>query len=153
MDTTAALKLCELWLPLWTGNRPEKLIEVYADDVLYRDPAKPEGIRGKAVFGPITISGPDTERSDARIVFDLGYSKGTVMLDDVRFYEGAALQYWTREFEHGYVIVNPDRQRQVTANPPTGFSGIVGNPTGFEGTLLPATINVGPLDAVLLRRP
>ena len=50
MDPTAALKLCEHWLPLWTGNRPEHLVQVYAEDVFYRDPAKPEGVRGKAAL-------------------------------------------------------------------------------------------------------
>ena len=50
MDTTAALKLCEHWLPLWTGNRPEHLVQVYAEDVFYRDPAKPEGVYGKAAL-------------------------------------------------------------------------------------------------------
>ncbi|MBI5527579.1 MAG: nuclear transport factor 2 family protein [Deltaproteobacteria bacterium] len=32
------------------GNRPEELIEAYAQDVYYRDPAKPEGVRGKAAL-------------------------------------------------------------------------------------------------------
>ena len=48
MNKLDALALCDHWLPLWTGNRPEELVEIYADDVFYRDPAKPGGIRGKA---------------------------------------------------------------------------------------------------------
>jgi hypothetical protein len=47
MDEVAALALCERWLPLWTGNRPEALIEVYSEDAFYRDPARPEGLRGR----------------------------------------------------------------------------------------------------------
>jgi hypothetical protein len=48
MKRRDALLLCNRWLPLWTGNQPERLIEVYSDDAFYRDPAKPEGIRGKS---------------------------------------------------------------------------------------------------------
>jgi len=48
MKRKDALLLCDKWLPLWTGNHPERLIEVYAEDCFYRDPAKPEGIRGKS---------------------------------------------------------------------------------------------------------
>jgi len=47
MDEREAWELCERWLPLWTGNRPERLIEVYAEDAFYRDPARPEGLRGR----------------------------------------------------------------------------------------------------------
>ena len=50
MDKPSALNLCDRWLPLWTGNRPEELVEVYAEDVFYRDPAKPDGIHGKAAL-------------------------------------------------------------------------------------------------------
>ena len=38
---------CARWLPLWTGNQPEALIECYGDGAFYRDPARPDGIRGK----------------------------------------------------------------------------------------------------------
>jgi hypothetical protein len=50
MDRREALALCERWLPLWTGNRPEALAAIYADDVFYRDPAKPDGVRGRAAL-------------------------------------------------------------------------------------------------------
>lgn len=49
-DRTAALELCNRWLPLWTGNRPEELVKVYAEDAFYRDPARPDGIRGKVAL-------------------------------------------------------------------------------------------------------
>jgi hypothetical protein len=45
-----ARALCDRWLPLWTGNRPEALIEAYADDVFYRDPARPAGVQGRAAL-------------------------------------------------------------------------------------------------------
>ena len=48
MNRNDALLFCQRWLPLWTGNQPERLIEVYSEDVFYRDPAKPDGITGKA---------------------------------------------------------------------------------------------------------
>ncbi len=50
MKEQEALRLCDRWLPLWTGNRPDELIEVYAEDVFYRDPAKPDGIHGRSAL-------------------------------------------------------------------------------------------------------
>lgn len=41
------MEFCERWLPLWTGNRPEALVEVYAENASYRDPARPAGLRGR----------------------------------------------------------------------------------------------------------
>ena len=63
MDAVEALSLCDRWLPLWTGNRPDELIEIYAVDVFYRDPAKPDGIHGKAAllayFRKLLAANPD----------------------------------------------------------------------------------------------
>jgi hypothetical protein len=63
MDREDALRLCERWLPLWTGNRPDALIEVYAENVIYRDPARSEGISGKpallAYFRKLLAAFPD----------------------------------------------------------------------------------------------
>jgi SnoaL-like protein len=42
-----ALAFAERWLPAWTGNRPQRLLAYYADDVFYSDPRVPEGVRGK----------------------------------------------------------------------------------------------------------
>ena len=44
MTRNDALHLCQSWLPLWTGNQPERLADAYSEDVFYRDPARPEGI-------------------------------------------------------------------------------------------------------------
>lgn len=41
---------CSKWLAAWTGNRPEELLEFYAEDALYRDPALPNGISGKELL-------------------------------------------------------------------------------------------------------
>jgi len=47
MDIGAARDLCNRWLPVWTGNRPDKLIEFYALDAFYSDhPAHRDGFRG-----------------------------------------------------------------------------------------------------------
>jgi hypothetical protein len=43
-------RLCDAWLETWTGNRPEQLLEHYAEDAYYRDPARPEGLRGRAAL-------------------------------------------------------------------------------------------------------
>ena len=41
---------CKEWLNAWTGNNPEKLIDFYANDAFYRDPANPEGISGRELL-------------------------------------------------------------------------------------------------------
>lgn len=38
------------WLPAWTGNDPARLLQFYADDAFYLDPAIPDGVRGKAAL-------------------------------------------------------------------------------------------------------
>lgn len=40
------LEFCRQWLPAWTGNEPERLLQFYAEDAFYRDPAHPEGLKG-----------------------------------------------------------------------------------------------------------
>ena len=47
MTRDEARQFCDRWLPLWTGNQPAPLAGIYAEDVTYRDPAHPEGIRGR----------------------------------------------------------------------------------------------------------
>ena len=47
MKQSEALEFCKSWLAAWTGNQPNTLIQYYADDTYYQDPAKPEGIHGK----------------------------------------------------------------------------------------------------------
>ena len=44
--------LCDKWLPLWTGNRPEELVKIYAEDAFYRDPVRPQGMKGHAELLP-----------------------------------------------------------------------------------------------------
>jgi SnoaL-like domain len=40
-------QFCHHWLLAWTGNQPEHLAQFYSDDAYYRDPARPDGIKGK----------------------------------------------------------------------------------------------------------
>ena len=50
-----AKEFAESWLPAWTGNDPERLAAFYTDDAFYRDPAVPDGVRGKgALIGYFT---------------------------------------------------------------------------------------------------
>jgi len=44
--------LAAQWLQAWHGNRPAQLLEYYAEDALYADPAKREGLQGKAAMKP-----------------------------------------------------------------------------------------------------
>ncbi len=39
-------KFCDEWLAAWTGNRPDYLLTFYAKDAFYRDPARPQGLKG-----------------------------------------------------------------------------------------------------------
>ena len=50
MTTAEAFDFCSRWLPLWTGNRPEALIEMYTEDAFYRDPARPQGVEGRVAL-------------------------------------------------------------------------------------------------------
>jgi len=93
MDKPAALKLCQTWLPLWTGNRPEHLVQVYAEDVFYRDPARPDGISGKRAFldylRKLLTTFPDW----------------TWMADDVFPIEGGFVLRWKARIPVGNMIV------------------------------------------------
>jgi hypothetical protein len=53
---------CSEWLSAWTGNRPDKLLAFYSEDAFYRDPAKPEGLRGTELalyFKKLLARNPD----------------------------------------------------------------------------------------------
>jgi hypothetical protein len=41
------LEFCRQWLPSWTGNEPEALLQFYTENAYYSDPAHPEGLNGK----------------------------------------------------------------------------------------------------------
>lgn len=52
MPTPAEVRdFCDRWLAAWTGNRPESLLEFYAPQARYRDPARPQGIAGHEELG------------------------------------------------------------------------------------------------------
>lgn len=45
---------CRRWLNAWTGNQPAALREFYADDAFYRDPARPQGLKGEELLPYLT---------------------------------------------------------------------------------------------------
>jgi hypothetical protein len=47
MNADTAMDFSRAWLSAWTGNEPENLIEFYADDAFYLDPARPMGLNGR----------------------------------------------------------------------------------------------------------
>lgn len=49
------LDFCRRWLPAWTGNDPDLLLSFYADDVVYIDPAHPDGLEGEAQLRPYLV--------------------------------------------------------------------------------------------------
>jgi hypothetical protein len=47
MDKPDLKAFVDNWLSAWTGNKPQRLIKFYTDDVFYLDPANQDGIKGK----------------------------------------------------------------------------------------------------------
>ncbi|MCX5851430.1 MAG: hypothetical protein NT072_05175 [Deltaproteobacteria bacterium] len=50
MTKEEAREFASRWLPAWTGNEPDKLVDFYSDDAFYLDPTIPKGVQGK---GPL----------------------------------------------------------------------------------------------------
>ncbi|MFO1462432.1 MAG: nuclear transport factor 2 family protein [bacterium] len=55
--------LCDAWLRAWSGNRPADLLACYSEGAFYRDPARPEGLRGQEAlriyFEKLLAKNPD----------------------------------------------------------------------------------------------
>lgn len=51
MTENELIRFIREWLAAWTGNRPGLLLEFYADDLYYQDPAMPGGIKDKESLG------------------------------------------------------------------------------------------------------
>jgi hypothetical protein len=53
-DTPAPFcaSFCDEWLAAWTGNQPDKLLAFYTESAFYRDPAKPNGLKGHSELLP-----------------------------------------------------------------------------------------------------
>jgi hypothetical protein len=47
MNKAKAQEFCRRWLPAWTGNQPDTLVDFYSDNAVYIDPANKEGLRGR----------------------------------------------------------------------------------------------------------
>lgn len=47
LDEQQAREFAEVWLPVWSGNQPEKLTNFYTDDAIYIDPGIPQGAKGR----------------------------------------------------------------------------------------------------------
>ena len=47
MNKPDILDLCKRWLPAWTGNKPDLLIQIYTDTAFYSDPANKGGLKGR----------------------------------------------------------------------------------------------------------
>ena len=63
MNKEEAKQFAAKWLPDWTGNNPEKLVDYYSNDVFYLDPRIPDGISGKnkllSYFKKLLAQNPD----------------------------------------------------------------------------------------------
>jgi hypothetical protein len=112
MTHDEALTLTERWLPLWTGNRPDELLTCYAADALYRDPAKPQGLRGhealRRYFGKLLALNPDWRWEAVEVIptaagFTLKW-QATIPVGDSEL------------VEQGLDIVEVNAQGQITRN-------------------------------------
>jgi hypothetical protein len=78
MKKKEAQEFCRKWLPAWTGNQPETLIEFYSDNAVYVDPANKDGLRGRdqilQYFKKLLATNPDW-RWEALEIYptDLGF--------------------------------------------------------------------------------
>ena len=50
MNAEEAARFCAGWLPAWTGGDAARLAAFYSDDVFYADPARPDGVEGRAAL-------------------------------------------------------------------------------------------------------
>ncbi|MFI5317873.1 MAG: nuclear transport factor 2 family protein [Myxococcota bacterium] len=67
LDAIDAREFSELWLPAWSGNRPELLASFYTEDAFYADPGIWPGVRGRPAllryFTKLLARYPDWEWS------------------------------------------------------------------------------------------
>jgi hypothetical protein len=95
-DETEAKEFAASWLPAWTGNDPERLAGFYTDDAFYRDPAVPDGVRGKeallAYFTALLGRFPDWEWT----------STGATPI------EGGFLNHWRATIPLGSTVIECD---------------------------------------------
>ncbi len=63
IEESAIIEFCKRWLPAWTGNRPETLLEFYSENAFYSDPAHPKGLQGhrelRPYFTKLLAANPD----------------------------------------------------------------------------------------------
>ena len=63
LDGKSAREFNDVWLPAWTGNRPDFLASFYTEDAFYADPSIWPGLRGQrallAYFTKILARFPD----------------------------------------------------------------------------------------------
>src|SRR5262249_19598615 len=74
MDHNQAKKLCDNWLPAWTGGKDsvERLVSYYTEDAFYLDPAKPDGLTGhdelRSYFEKLLQKNPNWYWKDEEII-------------------------------------------------------------------------------------
>jgi hypothetical protein len=119
----------------------------------YRLPGKVTGDVGKARFPLTLLSG-----SNFSIGFTLGEGGGKVAIDSIRVTQGGAGP-WRRDFENGFVLVNPlnrpyifDASELVGSLNRTGIKRILGTqaPAVNNGQPVTDTLTLQPFDAIIL---
>jgi hypothetical protein len=67
-----AKELCNNWLPAWTGNNPDKLINFYSTEAFYSDPTVRNGLRGHNAILPyfkkLLKNNPNWKWTDEEII-------------------------------------------------------------------------------------
>ena len=136
MNESDAMELCNRWLPAWTGNTPEKLVEFYSEDAFYLDPAKPEGLRGHSELLPYfkkLLSANPNWKWEPRAVYvvevtpkmpDYPYSTQTMYIDAETFYIPYKETYDKKGDLWKAVLIGVNESEDMSSTPPV-YGGCV----------------------------
>jgi len=119
--------------------------------------AAPGVVKGDSGTAHLPIAAPQTSQPPA-IIFEVTRGGGKVAIDNIHIYQGG-MGAWRRDFENGFVLVNPLQNPQTFsavdlagALNRTGIHRINGTqaPDINNGQAVTADLTLGPFDAIIL---
>ena len=140
------------------GNTDSPTFQVYLIDGWGGDfYAAPGVVKGDSGTAHLPIAAPQTSQP-SEIIFEVTRGGGKVAIDNIRIYQGG-VGPWRRDFENGFVLVNPLAQPHTFSA--SDLAGVL-NRTGIHrisGTQAPDinngqpvtdSLTLGPFDAIIL---